>query len=271
MQPAAFFGRQRLVSFGLRQIGSTLAMFSTLLAVLTLGCSDTDALTRRPCVPGVDCDAIYSIEVPPNCHSCADCADNWGSCSPGGAACKRGALDLDEASDGCESALGDVSGQRVMHGVGPTIGLFSFNAGDSLDRVMSLSVAAYDDDEPGCVPAFMHSCPHTLRALQLRIEDFHIPESTWTEGVATLNGPVAASDDGTGIAAQAPMQFAFVVQQGSTRRVALSSAFASLRIVPNQKDEERATVVLLVDSIDFGGYQITDLLLNGELTTAPPP
>jgi hypothetical protein len=102
--------------------------------------------------------------------------------------------------------------------------------------------------------------------MQLEIEDFVIPESSWSAGVATLNGPVAASDDGTGIGVLGSMSFAFDVQQNARERIALSSAVVSIRINP-EADSDHAAVAIEAASIDFGGYQITNLFFDGELVS----
>ena len=149
-----------------------------------------------------------------------------------------------------------------MHSIGESLSYFSFN--DTLFVVpMSVSVLAYGEDDPSCVPTFAMSCSYTVRALQLEISEFEIQESSWSGGVATLNGPIAAVDDGPGASVIAPMLFAFDVQQEATHRVALDAATANLGVSP--PESQRASVFLNVDSIDFGGYKITGLVFNGEV------
>ncbi|MEO8902638.1 MAG: hypothetical protein ABI488_11575 [Polyangiaceae bacterium] len=234
------------------------------LGVVETGCGSAEKL-KDVCIPTLDCAAIDTIEAPANCTACADCRDNWGACMPGGSACKRGSLDLNPDAAGCESPASAAKGQWVMHSTGEAVSLFKFNGGQ-MQVQMSVSALAYDEDEPTCIPTFSKSCAYTVHALQLEISDFAIPESTWSNGVATLNGPVAASDDASGAGVLAPMLFAFEVQQDSERRVALSSAPVSVRVT-RETDPQRASYAVEANAIDFGGYEITDLSMNGELVS----
>ena len=115
---------------------------------------------------------------------------------------------------------------------------------------------------------------YTINAMQLEIPDFSVPESSWSSGVATLNGPIAASDDATGVGVYAPMLFAFDVQDGSKRRTALSQSWANIGIshedaqVYPEQDPPRVAVTIDVAAINFGGYQITNLYFNGTLEAA---
>lgn len=233
-----------------------------MLCGLAAGCSSAEDL-RKLCIPTVDCAAIDTIEAPANCSTCLACQDNWGACSPEGLACKRGSLDLDPDVPGCESATSDAQGQWLMRSTNDPLSFFSLNGG-RFTIPISVSVLALDKPDPNCIPTLELSCAYTVQAMQLHIPDFAVPESSWRGGVATLNGPVAAMDDGTGIGVSAPLQFAFEVQQETTRRIALSVAPGQFRI--NLADPQRASILLRVDSIDFGGYQVTELFLNEELT-----
>lgn len=230
-------------------------------AVLTTACSSVDAL-EKACIPGVDCDAINTIEPPSNCSVCTTCQDNWGSCSPGGSACKRGSVDLDPHAPGCESLTSDVQARWSMDPTSDSVSSFKFN-GNQVQIPITVSALAYDEDDPSCIPTFTQSCAYTIRTLELEISDFSIRESSWSSGVATLNGPLAATDDATGVAVNAPMLFAFDVRQGSKRRVALSSALATVGIIRN--DPHHASFILEVALVDFGGYQISDIFMQGEL------
>ena len=233
-----------------------------LLCWWVIGCSSVDELSRV-CLPTADCAAIDTIETPANCSTCLSCNDNWGACDPEGSACKRGKLDLDPSAPGCEATTSEARGQFLLHSTGDPLSFFSFNNGRFVVPIHATTVAL-DQDDPSCVPTLTTSCAYTVRAVQLEIADFTIPESSWSGGVATLTGPVGAIDNGSGVFVDKPMLFAFDVQEDATRRVALTPASAQLGIL---KDPHSATIRLRVDSIDFGGYKITDLFLEDELTS----
>ena len=238
-------------------------VFLAILGVPVVGCSAAEEL-KKTCVPDFDCAAINSIQTPANCTSCADCQDNWGSCTPGGFACQGGHLDLNADAPGCEAAVSDAQGQWILHSTGGDgISSFLFNGGAFYSQ-MAVSVAAFDEDDPSCVATFDQGCSYTVHALQLEIADFSIPESTWSGGVAMLNGPVAATDDGSAIGAVTQMVFAFDVQQGSTRRIAIASAPVSFGITP-ETTGQRASISIQMGAVDFGGYEITRLFFQGEL------
>jgi hypothetical protein len=242
------------------------------LGAVVTGCSAPEALTNA-CVPFVSCSAIETIEPPPSCVTCAACKDSWGACSPGGSACKCGRLDLDPDTFGCESAISDAQGQWVMHSIGYPVSYFVLNKG-VFPSAIEVPVLAYAQDDPSCVPTFGQSCAYTIQALQLQIPDFSLPESSWSAGVATLNGPIAALDNGTGVGVYAPMLFAFDVQDGSKRRTALSQGWANVGIyhedaqVYPEQNPPRADITINVPAINFGGYQITNLFFNGTLEAA---
>ena len=246
----------------MNQIGAGFLGTLGVLVALIAGCSSVGEL-KSVCVPDVDCAAINSIETPGGCTTCLDCADNWGTCSNVGAVCKRGMLDLDPSVSGCEASVGEAHGQWVMHSTGDAVSSFLFNGG-KFDLQLSVLGLAYDEDDPSCIPTADRACSYTVRALQLEIPDFEIPESSWSGGVATLSAPSPAADDGSGASARTPMMFAFDVRQGSTRRIALSQALVSV-VVVREADPLRASFVIQADSIDFGGYEITDLYFEGEL------
>jgi hypothetical protein len=238
------------------------------VAVLAIGCSSPKALTNG-CVPLVDCTAIDTIEPPSNCGTCPTCTNSWGACDPGGPACKRGALDLDPVAPGCESATSDAHAQWVMHSSDDPISFFSINGGPATSVEMNVSAVAFEEEDPSCIPTSTERCAYSIFALQLEIADFSVPESSWTNGVATLNGPIPAADNGTGIGLQAPMLFAFDVQQGQKQKIALSSASADVGIFHSADDPGTGAILIQVGSIDFGGYQISHFLFNGTLSSAP--
>jgi hypothetical protein len=244
----------------------------TFFSAIVTGCSAPEALTNA-CVPFVSCSAIETIEPPLSCATCAACEDRWGACSPGGSACKRGRLDLDPNTLGCEAALSDAQGQSVMHSIGYPVSYFVLNRG-VFPSAIEVPLLVYAQDDASCVPTFTQSCTYTIQAMQLEIPDFSVPESSWSGGVATLNGPITAMDNGTGVGVYAPMLFAFDVQDGSKRRTALSQGWANVGIqhedaeVYPEQDPPRAAITIDVAAIDFGGYQITNLFFNGTLEAA---
>ena len=239
------------------------------LGAVVTGCSAPEALTNA-CVPFVSCSAIETIKPPTDCSTCPSCLESWGVCNPGGSACKRGSLDLDLATPGCESAFSDAQGQWVMHSIEASVSYFELNEG-LFPTAIKIPLLAYAQDDPSCVPTFTQSCAYTINAMQLEIPDFSVPESSWSGGVATLNGPIAASDDATGVGVYAPMLFAFDVRDGSKRRTALSQSWANIGIyhqdaqVYPEQDPPRADITVDVAAINFGGYQITNLYFSGTL------
>ena len=222
-----------------------------------------EELPKRLCIPTVDCSAIDTIKTPTNCTTCLTCKDNWGSCDPQGLVCKRGSLDLDPDAPGCESQTSDAHGQWVLHSTGDAPSFFTFN-GERVAVPMKVSALAVDEDDSSCVPSLTVSCAYGLRSMQLEISDFMIPEGSWNGGVATVAGPVGTFDDGTGLNVVTPMLFAFDVREDSKRRVALSPAAGEIGVILN--DAHSGSLLLNVSSIDFGGYKLTDLFLNSNLS-----
>lgn len=222
-----------------------------------------EELPKRLCIPTVDCSAIDTIKTPANCTTCQTCKDNWGSCDPQGLVCKRGSLDLDPDAPGCETLPSDAHGQWVLHSTDDPAGFFTFN-GTRLAVSMNVSALAVDKEDSSCVASFTVSCAYTLRSMQLEISDFMIPEGSWNGGVATVAGPVGAVDDGGGLGVVTPMLFAFDVREDSKRRVALSPAVGNIGVV--LRDPHSGSLILNVSSIDFGGYKLTDLFLDSNLS-----
>lgn len=233
---------------------------SSLALPLVLGCSSDQV---GSCL--LDCKSIDTLAPPSNCATCPDCTDRWGSCNPGGAACKRGLLDLDPEQGGCEALASDAQGEWVMRSEGAGIAFASVNRSKMLDFPMKVPVIAFSSDDPECVPAFERACPYTLHALQVELTDFEFEDTHWTSGVATLNGPISAMAIAEGPEVETQLQFAFAVEEEREHRIALAPALVGIRIA--LQGPASATIQLQSDSVDFGGYELTSLSLTATLVS----
>jgi len=238
-----------------------------LLIALVTACSSANSL-QNACIPELTCKThLELIEEPTNCSSCADCATDWGSCNPGGFACKQGQLDLRADTDSCETALKDVSAQYIAHSTEDAAGILSINK-DRMGETIAGTVA-FDIVSPGCVPTFDTPCAYTFQGLQLSFADFTIEPTdslTWSDGTLTLTGPVAASDGGGGIAAPPTTAvLAFNVSDGSKQRVAVAFGTVSFSVFLDSTSLMPESLLVEGAGFSFGGYAIDDIFLDAPL------